>query len=294
MEMNASFSVIGGDLRLAYLAKSLANDGFSVKCFGVDQSIDISPAILCTSLQKTVENTENVILPLPVTRDGIHTFALAEKEYIRLSDVLECVTPSQRLFGGKIPAPMKQEAITAGICVFDYFEREELTVLNAIPTAEGALQIAMEKMPTTINGSNCLITGNGRISRMLSRILHALGAHVTIAARRPSDLAWATAGGCRAIHIQDISREISRYDVIFNTVPALILYNYILKKVRKDSWIIDLASAPGGLDFNAAEELELNVVWAASLPGKVAPLTAGSIIKDTILNIIEEDKTCPE
>ena len=45
---------------------------------------------------------------------------------------------------------------------------------------------------------------------------------------------------------------------------------------------------PTGVDFAAAQQSGLNVIWALSLPGKVAPRTAGNIIKDTILNMIHE------
>ena len=52
--------------------------------------------------------------------------------------------------------------------------------------------------------------------------------------------------------------------------------------------IIDLASAPGGVDFEAAHKFRLDAVRALSLPGKCAPKTAGEIIKTTVFNIIEE------
>ena len=62
----------------------------------------------------------------------------------------------------------------------------------------------------------------------------------------------------------------------------------VLKRIKKDTLIIDLASRPGGVDFSAAKELGLRVIWALSLPGKIAPVTSGAIIKDTVMNIIKE------
>ena len=77
-------------------------------------------------------------------------------------------------------------------------------------------------------------------------------------------------------------------DIIFNTIPSLILNDEILTKVKKDALIIDLASKPGGIDFDAAKSYGLKVIWALSLPGKIAPVSSGAIIKDTIMNIIKE------
>ena len=49
-----------------------------------------------------------------------------------------------------------------------------------------------------------------------------------------------------------------------------------------------MASKPGGVDLEAAAQLGVKVVWALSLPGKVAPVTAGRSIKTTIYNILHE------
>ena len=80
-----------------------------------------------------------------------------------------------------------------------------------------------------------------------------------------------------------------KFDIIFNTIPALVLNRNELIKIRNDALVIDLASKPGGVDFDAAKELGIRVIWALSLPGRVAPVTAGIIIKDTIINMMREE-----
>ena len=115
-----------------------------------------------------------------------------------------------------------------------------------------------------------------------------LGAHTTVCARKYSDLAMAQSSGCSTLPIAELGDDIGRYDIIFNTIPAMVLESGLLKKVKSDSLIIDLASKPGGVDFDAAKEAGVKVIWALSLPGKTAPITAGKIIKDTILNILNE------
>lgn len=282
-----TFAVIGGDLRSAYLAGLLAADGYKVITSGFD-STDLPPCVTgCTNPAQAVTLADCVVLPLPVTTDGSTVNAPFSRMRIPLDQVLNGVTPSQILVGGQISDVVRKEAECRGLMISDYLRREELAVMNAVPTAEGAIQLAMEELPVTIQGAKCLVTGFGRVAKTLARLLIALGAHVTVAARKCADLAWARSEGCSAIEISQLSKA-GEYDVIFNTVPVLLFDKAILKDMEKSTLLIDLASRPGGVDFNAAAELQIKTIWALSLPGRVAPKTAGKIIKETILNMIKE------
>ncbi len=159
---------------------------------------------------------------------------------------------------------------------------------DAVPTAEGAIAIAVDRLPFTLYGSECIVTGFGRIAKVLVRLLTAFGAHVTVSVRKQSDLAWAKIYGADAVKISGLPKAAKNADVIFNTVPAVLFDKRTLQVLKKDCLVIDLASKPGGVDFDAAKELSLNTVWALSLPGKSAPVSAGAIIKDTIGNILSE------
>ena len=79
------------------------------------------------------------------------------------------------------------------------------------------------------------------------------------------------------------------YDIIYNTVPSLLFDCAFLEQVDKKTFIIELASAPGGIDVCAAKELGSNVLWAASLPGKYAPESAGKLIGDCVNRIVEKE-----
>lgn len=282
-----TFAVIGGDLRSSYLAGLLASDGYKVITSGFD-STDLPPCVTgCTNPAQAVSFSDCVILPMPVTTDGTTVNAPFSRMRISLDQVLNAMQPSQKLVGGAISPIVKSEAQQRGLQIFDYLEREELAIQNAVPTAEGAIQLAMEELPITIWNSNCLITGFGRIARILSRDLIALGAKVTVCARKISDLAWAETIGCKTANIANIA-DAGSFDVVFNTVPYLIFTRDVLQKTDKNTLLIDLASRPGGVDFNAAADLQIKTIWALSLPGRVAPKTAGAIIKNTILNMIKE------
>ena len=148
----------------------------------------------------------------------------------------------------------------------------------------------MKETPFTLHGSKCLVTGYGRIGKILSKMLCGIGARVSVEARKYADLALIEGHDFNAVSLDELPHHIGEFDIIFNTVPHLIFDRDILEKVKKDALIIDLASRPGGVNFKAAAELGIQVIWALSLPGKVAPVSAGAIIKDTIINVINELK----
>ncbi len=283
-----TFAVIGGDLRSTYLAGALAAEGCRVISSGFDSTELPSGVTACTNTGQAISLADCIILPLPVSVDGVNVNAPFSRVPMPLKSIVQAVREDQLLLGGQINSELHRELTTRGLVVGDYFGREELAVLNAVPTAEGAIQLAMEELPITLSGSRCLITGYGRIGRVLSRMLRALGADVTVAARRCSDRAWAETQGCRTMELSRLPGK-GGFDVIFNTVPYKIFHRELLEKLDSGTLIIDLASRPGGVDFTAAAQLRLKTIWALSLPGRVAPKSAGNIIKQTVLNMIKEE-----
>ena len=77
-------------------------------------------------------------------------------------------------------------------------------------------------------------------------------------------------------------------DTVINTIPAPVLPRKMLEKLPRGALIIDLASLPGGTDFDAAEALGIRAEHALALPGKCAPDTAGALIAQTVLTILQE------
>lgn len=140
---------------------------------------------------------------------------------------------------------------------------------NAIPTAEGAIEIAISETPVTIHGSKCLVLGYGKIGKILTKDLYGMGAVTYAAARKYADLAMIEGHGYEPLPMSVLESRINDFDIIFNTVPALVLDDKVLSGVRKDALIIDLASKPGGVDFEAAKKYGLRVIWALSLPSDV-------------------------
>lgn len=289
MDSKKKFLICGGDLRQIKLADQLAREGYDTAAYGFGAQADFMYDVkMIDNITEAIKERDIIVLPLPCSCDGDTVNMPLHEEKLKINELFKCIGEKQIVIAGKVSDKIKTLAEIYNILIIDYFQREELTVLNAIPTAEGAIQIAMEELPITIHGANCLILGFGRIGKLLARALHGLGANTTVEARKYADIAWIKAYGYNSMHISDLDQHLAEYDLIVNTIPYPILDEKRLMKVNSNSLIIDLASRPGGVDFDCAARLGKKVIWALSLPGNVAPITAGIIIKDTIFNILEE------
>ena len=268
--------IIGGDSRINYLAQSLEQDGFKVKIFEGNEP-----------LKTAVEECDAVVLGLPCSRDDKTVDAPNLSEGVLLKDLFRIMGKNKLLLAGKMSSATKAVADVFGVKWIDYFMRKELEILNAVPTCEGAVQIAMEELPITVFGSNVVITGFGKVARPLATTLRDMGANVTVCARKVSARAEARVMGLHAVDFNYLGECMSESDIVFNTVPQCVINRKELLEA-KDTLIVDLASKPGGVDMEAARDLGIKVIWALGLPGKVAPVTAGNIIKETICNILGE------
>ncbi len=289
MSTNKNFLICGGDLRQVKLADSLLKDGYNVTVSGFDdKSLFSENVVFGKFCKETVNGADVVVLPLPCSKDNKTINTPISNDIININELFSFVNPKAIVTGGKITDEIKSLAQNYNLTVYDYLNREEMAIFNAIPTVEGAIEIAIKNTPITIHGSKVLVLGFGRIGKLLCDRFSALGAEVTAEARKVSDLAWIKSYGYIGIPLSSLSKTIGVYDVIINTVPSEILTEQLLTLVKDEALIIDLASKPGGVNLEAASKLNKKVIWALSLPGAVAPVTAGIIIKDTILNILDE------
>jgi len=280
------YTILGGDKRSLELGNLLIKDGNDVCIFGFEMLEQYKNESV--RLNEAIEYADVIIGPLPFSADNINVNAPFSNEIVPVDTIFNLMSEKQMIVGGKFGIEYEKKLKNKKLKSADYFEREEMQVLNAIPTAEGAIQIAMEETPITLHNSNVVVLGYGRIGKVLSKMLYGIGANVYVEARNYSDLAWIKNDGYTPIHLKELKTYLPRMNVIFNTIPQMILNKELLKSIDSDCLIIDLASKPGGVDLEAAKELELKAVSALGLPGKVAPVTAAMVIKDTIYNIIEE------
>lgn len=283
MDRERNFWLVGGDLRQAALAKLLREDGHTVHVAALEtDAMDSEPLSADTALAHCV------ILPLPVTDEEGFLHAPLSVEKIRFEELLKRLEPGQLLCGGMVSAQESVQAQARGIRLFDYYAREECMVANAIPTAEGAVQVAMEQLPFTLHGARVLILGFGRVGKLTAHRMGNLGARVTVSAESYADLAWARAYGHEGHRLRELFCELGGFDLIVNTIPAVVLSRRRLQWVNPEAFLLDLASAPGGVDREAAEEFGIRVLRAPGLPGRTAPVTAAGAIRDSVYHILLE------
>lgn len=272
--------VVGGDPRQEALAEALAEDGHGVHTFALRAEDE-------QSLQG-IERADCVILPLPASAGNGRLNAPQVETEVALADVFAPLRRGQLVCAGMAGEDLKELAQERGAVLLDYFAREELAVLNAVPTAEGAIQIALEQLPITLHEARVLLVGFGRISRALVPRLRGLGARVWVAARSCAQRAAAESMGAGTEGLDRLPDWLCAYDLVINTVPAPVLGAEELSALKEGVPVIDLASRPGGVDRRAADALGVKVIHALSLPGKVAPVTAGRYIRDTVYHLMEE------
>lgn len=173
--MFMTVSVIGGDLRQLTLAKLLKKEGYHIFLYGFDKNIDTGELENDEDVDYAL-SSDIIILPVPVTFDGENINAPYSKKELSIDEFLDGISPSALVFGGQIKPDIAKALDDKSIKYYDYLNREELAIRNSIPTAEGAIKIAIEETPITIHGSKCLVLGYGRIGKILSKMLAGLGA----------------------------------------------------------------------------------------------------------------------
>lgn len=280
-------TVIGGDQRNAYLAALLMQDGYDVEVYGFDRYHGTLPP-QAKSLSTAVEAAECIIGPTPCSHNGIALQMSYSEELILLDTLFSHMHPQQPFYAGHISAPVLTQAKARDIICVDLLKQEELACLNAIPTAEGAIKIAIENTDFTLHGAQVLVMGYGRIGKMLCKMLHGIGATVHPLVFSPQESAVARSFGYQPLTLRQLNRRLPEMELIFNTVPSVLLDVSNLELIDRHTLLIDVASAPHGVDYSLAKEKGLTVLFTGSLPGITAPRSAAQYMKETILRLLEE------
>ncbi len=288
--MSKVISVVGGDLRIVKLVEMLIEDNYTVYTYGLEYSeelLKLDKVEMCPTLEETVKDAKAVVGPIPLSSDRKNLSMPFSNVKLPIEDFVNCLD-GKTLIAGNITEQTRELLDEKSIVYIDLLKREEFSVLNTISTAEGTIQIAMEETQRTVHGRNVLIMGFGRVGKVLAKMLSGIGANVYCEARKNEDIAWIKAYGYEPIHLNDLNKHLGKFDIIINTIPSQILDNDRLELLKKDILIIDLASNPGGVDRKAAKEKNIKLIWALSLPGKVAPVTSAEFIKETLYHALKE------
>ena len=297
MKQQPKIAFLGGDGRQQTAAVKLSGGEWNIFVWGQPNTLNNNRIFYCDNIYETIADAFAIVLPLPASTDGVLLNCRADlpEKSVSLMMIADMISQDAIVIGGKLPKNFTDYALSKGIKCIDYFESEAFQIKNAYTTAEAAVSIAMANLDKNIYRSKIAITGYGRIAKQLSRLLVSMGAEVTVCARKESDLVWAELSGAKTLLLNEKDPRSLRhltdgYDVIYNTVPRWLFDEDFLREVDKNTLMIELASAPGGIDVSAAKRLGSKVLWAASLPGKYAPESAGQIISDCVRSILDAER----
>lgn len=280
---------LGGDARQLEVIEQLTAKDAVVSLIGFDQlqhqivgvkKVDLTPELM-TSI-------DVLILPTVVHENGkIDTLFSSEEIYIN-EQTLQQLPDHALVYTGFAKPFLKEWCSQNRIELIELFDRDDVAIYNSIPTAEGALMMAIENTDFTIHGSKSMVLGLGRTGLTMARTLRGIGAEVTVGVRKSEHAARAIEMGFKPIHIQKLDRHVKEIDLLFNTIPTMIVTAKVIANLPHHAVIIDLASKPGGTDFRFAEKRGIKALLAPGLPGIVAPRTAGRIIANCIIQILSE------
>lgn len=255
--------ILGGDRRMAVAAHELKQKGYDVDTIGLFEGD-----------RGNVKNADVLLFGVPTTRDRKTVFCPETKREIPL-DIAKSAKENALL-------------LTCGYkfdndnCI-DYLRLDDFCLLNAVPTAEGAIARAINDTDFTLWSADVLVIGNGRVGRVLAERLAALKCNLTVSARKPSDFALLSAMGVKHIHTDSVAQNAHRFDIIFNTVDVHLFDSF---ENLKNAYLYDLSSK-GCIDFDVAKSHGIRAEKLPAIPGKIAPITAGKIIAQTVIRILD-------
>ncbi|MBO5755337.1 MAG: hypothetical protein J6R89_04700 [Clostridia bacterium] len=246
---------LGGDGRMTLCAERAREEGHTVYAAAGGAEALSSEAL------RRVGEASLLVLPYPATRDGVHIGGT------RLPFSLLPLREGATVAGGDIPPDWHRE----NVLFHDVAKDEAFLWRNARLTAEGALATALTATGKGLFGVSCALLGYGRIAAQLARLLLALGARVTVYARRASARGAAEPTGCQVAELR-FPVTLSE-GVVFNTLPP---GTAPLFSVAKGGLCYDLGgSLPPTLPDG--EGGEIGVISLRGVPGSFAPAAAAEV-----------------
>lgn len=282
---------VGGDARQLEVIKKFSEMDATITLVGFDNLQNHFNGIVKSQLSPMLmKNIDALVLPAVGTDDQGVVESIFCSQILRIEEEHIAALPKQaKVFTGMAKPYLRQLCGKHGIQLTELFERDDVAIYNSIPTAEGALMMAIQNTDITIHGSECMVLGFGRTGITMARVLQGLGARVRVGVRRPEQYARVWEMGLTPFYTHDLINQAPDADLIFNTIPTMIITAQVIASLPHRAVIIDLASKPGGTDFRFAEKRGIKALLAPGLPGIVAPKSAGRIIADTLCQLLMDD-----
>jgi dipicolinate synthase subunit A len=286
-----SVAFMGGDARQLEVIQRFTELDATVFLFGFNNlGRQLSGVTNSEPSAEVLKQIDAFILPPVGTDDtGRVESIFSHNELVLTDELIGALPVHAKVYTGMAKTYLKRLCQAHNISVIELFDRDDVAIYNSIPTAEGALMMAIQNTDITIHGSICMVLGFGRTGFTMARTLQGLGAVVKVGVKQPEHFARAWEMGFQPFYTTDLYTEVANIDLLFNTIPTMIITAQVITNIPHRAVIIDLASKPGGTDFRFAEKRGIKALLAPGLPGIVAPKTAGRIIANALSQLIEED-----
>lgn len=287
--MSNSFHVLlmGGDARYIEMVNTLSKKEIYTTLVGWEKITFPSKKVTKQTLNQIDFSTfDAIMLPVSGTNEHgeIELAPYTTEKLVLTKDMLQKTKESCVIYTGVSTPSLDKLTSSTNKKLVCLFQRDDLAILNSIPTAEGTLQIAMEQMDVTVHSSSVLVLGFGRVGLTVARVFRAVGGDVTVGIRSSTNAARVHEMGMNSLFTEELQQNVGAFQLIINTIPHLILDSPVISNMNEETVIIDLASKPGGTDFSYAKKKEITAIHALGIPGNVAPKTAGKVIADVFLD----------
>lgn len=284
-------AVIGGDARQLEIIRRLTELDAKLSLVGFEQLDHAFTGAMKEKIDEVDFTTiDAIILPVAGTSLEGQVDTIFSNEKVYLSEEILRETPSHcTVYSGISNSYLDGITKKADRRLVQLFQRDDVAIYNSIPTVEGTIMMAIQHTDFTIHGSNILVLGLGRVGMTVARTFDALGARVKVGARKPEHIARITEMSLTPFHLKNLEEHVKDVDICINTIPYMVVTASVISKMPPHTLVIDLASKPGGTDFRYAEKRGIKALLAPSLPGIVAPRTAGQILANVLSRVLKED-----
>lgn len=270
-------AVVGGDRREQEIARLAAATGATVRAFGFPfPDAGIEGVTRAASAAEALAGARFALFPIPGIAPTGALFAPASPAPIVPDrDMLAAMAQPAHIILGWADPNLQAHCDALGITLHEYEWDQDLMLLRGPAIIEGLLKLVIENTSITIHKANVAVVGQGSIGFLLARYMVALGAVTHVAARNPVQRAAAYAAGAQVHLLEELAALAPGLDMVFSTVPSRVVGRAVLERLPKHALVADLAAPPGGVDFEAANELGIKTLWARGL-GSRAPVTVGA------------------
>lgn len=265
--MKESYLIVGGDIRQEKLKDILEMKGKEV--YHILYPADI----------KELDNAgrySNIVLPIPLTKDGETLFSECDELKIKLSFLIDKLKDNQKIYGSGLMPHFNENGL-------DLMKDSVFKRANAVLTAQGALRLLLESTDDYIVTKKVLITGFGDVAETLADLLRRVGLRVHIKARSHKALLSAEMQGYGTSYLKYNENSLGEYDYIFSTVPSEIFGERDILSMKDEAIFFELASYPYSADRNLFIKYNKKYVSGSALPGKYLPTASAKLIADFIL-----------